>query len=122
MIIRKFIAGMAALAASACLAAPPTARIGMDAAVRLDGDDARLQFVLFDSLHGGFLSTLNETAEKAAPDNSVRFRFVRHSLNVMGAGRTALRQDKDSVRFQHTAIQRGLEVKSESRAQVPGVQ
>ena len=100
MIIRKFIAGMAALAASACLAAPPTARIGMDAAVRLDGDDARLQFVLFDSLHGGFLSTLNETAEKAAPDNSVRFRFVRHSLNVMGAGRTALRQDKDSVRFE----------------------
>lgn len=98
MTFGKFITGVATLAASVCLAAPPTARIGTDAAVRLDSDDARLQFVLFESFRGKTLETLNEHAERVA-DNSIGFRFVRSSKAVMGAGRATLRQEKDAARF-----------------------
>ena len=62
----KLIAGLVSIAASVCLAAPPTARIGTDAAVRLDGDDARLQFVLFESVRDKYFETLNEKAERVA--------------------------------------------------------
>ena len=99
MTARALIAGATALAASVCLAAPPTARIGTDAAVRLDGDDARLQFVLFESVRDKYFETLNEKAERVAADNSVSFRFVRSSRTVLGAGRATLRQEKDAVRF-----------------------
>ena len=98
MIVGKLIAGAAVLAVSLCLAAPPTARIGTDAAVRLDGDDACLQFVLLESLRGRILETLNEHAERVA-DNSIGFRFVRSSRTVMGAGRATLRQEKNAARF-----------------------
>ena len=69
---RDMLSAALALVAGAVLAAKePSARLGTDAAVRLDGDDARLMFVLFtgaDSRH--CLETLNEKAEKVASDRS----------------------------------------------------
>ena len=99
MTIRMMLVVAVLSAASVCTAAPPTARIGTDAAVRLDGDDARLQFVLFESFRGRYLEMLNEKAERVSSDNAINFRFVRSAKKVVGAGRATLRAAKDAVDY-----------------------
>ena len=95
-------AALALVAGVAFAAKEPSARLGTDAAVRLDGDDARLMFVLFtggDSRH--CLETLNEKAEKVAEDCSVPYRFVRSSRNAVGSGRAVLKPVGKGVMFSH---------------------
>ena len=100
---RDMLSAALALVAGAVFAAKePSARLGTDAAVRLDGDDARLMFVLFtgaDSRH--CLETLNEKAEKVAPDRSITYRFVRSSRNVVGSGRAVLKESGKGVSVAH---------------------
>lgn len=100
---RDMLSAALALVAGAVLAAKePSARLGTDAAVRLDGDDARLMFVLFtgaDSRH--CLETLNEKAEKVASDRSVTYRFVRSSRHVVGSGRALLKEAGKGVSIAH---------------------
>lgn len=100
---RDMLTAALALVAGAVFAAKePSARLGVDAAVRLDGDDARLMFVLFtgaDSRH--CLETLNEKAEKVASDRSVTYRFVRSSRNVVGSGRAVLKEAGKGVSIAH---------------------
>lgn len=95
-------AALALVAGAAFAAKEPSARLGTDAAVRLDGDDARLMFVLFtgpDSRH--CLETLNEKAEKVASDCSVNYRFVRSSRSAVGSGRAALKESGKGVTIAH---------------------
>lgn len=89
-----------------CVAAgnppPPTVRLATDAAVRIENDDARMQFVTFDALEGGYVETVNEHAERVAGDNSIGFRLVRGA--VLGAGRATLRGDPKGMRLNHDFI------------------
>ena len=78
----------------------PTARMGTDAAVRMDGDDARLQFVLFSG--GGCLETVNESAARVGSDLSLNYRFVRLPKTVLGAGRATLRSTGPSAVVAHS--------------------
>ena len=78
----------------------PTARMGTDAAVRMDGDDARFQFVLFSG--SGCLETVNESAAHVGSDLSLNYRFVRLPKTVLGAGRATLRSSGPSVTVAHS--------------------
>ena len=114
---RDMLSAALALVAGAVFAAKePSARLGADAAVRLDGDDARLMFVLFtgaDSRH--CLETLNEKAEKVAPDRSVTYRFVRSSRSVVGSGRAVLKESGKGVSIAHE-----FTAHSELKSETPG--
>jgi len=88
-------------------AAPPTARLGVDAAVRCDGDDARLQFVLFDAVKGRVWETLNEQAMKVGSDKSASYRFVQNSRKVLGTGRAVLKEDGKRPRVVHDITSHG---------------
>ena len=79
----------------------PTVRLGADATARMDGDDARLQFVLLMS-NRSYLETVNETAARVGSDLSVNYRFIRLPKDVLGAGRTTLRASGQSVAFAHS--------------------
>ena len=95
-------AALALVAGAVFAANEPAARLGTDAAVRLDGDDARLMFVLFsgsDSHH--CLETLNEKAEKVSADCAVPYRFVRSSRKVVGSGRAMLKAAEKGVSVKH---------------------
>lgn len=85
----------------ACVAAAGSARLGTDAAVRLQNDDARLQFVLFDSANGRYWETLNEQAMRVGADFSSAYRFVKDSRKVLGTGRATLRKEGKGVRLTH---------------------
>ena len=89
------------VASGVARAADPVARLGADAAVRMDGDDARLQFVFFTS-GGGCLETANESAARVGSDLSVTYRIVRQPKTVLGAGRATLRAAGPSAAFAHS--------------------
>ena len=96
------LAGLCAVALAAAAGDPPIARLGTDAAVRLDSDDARLQFVLFTKFGSRqYLETLNETGTKVETSCSLNYRFVRSASSVVGAGRATLRAENGGVRFAH---------------------
>ena len=79
----------------------PTVRLGADATVRLDGDDARLQFVLFTS-RSSCLEPVNENAERVGSDLSVNYRFVKLPNTVLGSGRATLRATGASAAYSNS--------------------
>lgn len=98
----RLVCALVAMLAGAGLAAEkaPTVRMGADAAVRLDGDDACLQFVLFTP-GGTYLETVNETAARVSPDLSVSYKFIYPLPKVLAAGRATLCQRGKAAVFEH---------------------
>lgn len=98
----KRICAFVLMMSAAALAADktPTARLGGDAALRLDGDDARLQFVLA-APDGGVLEPLNEMAAHVASDLSVIYKFIRAPKSALAGGRATLRAQGPSAVFAH---------------------
>lgn len=110
----KRICALAVLVSATVLAADrtPTARLGCDAALRLDGDDACLQLVLAGP-GGKTLESLNETAARVASDLSVACKFYATSKSVLAGGRATLRVQGNSAVFAH-AVTAHLPVKDHS--------
>ena len=111
----KWICALAVLLSAAVLAAgeAPTARLGCDAALRLDGDDACLQFVLAGPGGKTSFESLNEMAAHVASDLSISYVFVRPPKFVLAGGRATLRTQGESAVFAH-AVTAHMQVKDQS--------
>ena len=110
---RMFLLLVLQAVALAVFAAPPCARMAGDAAVRLDSDDARLSFVIFEGRsYNRVLETLNEKAVQPGDGGALEYTFVRHG-KLRGTGRCVTKPAGNGLVVRHDITSHG-ELKGDS--------
>ena len=76
------------------------ARLGADAAVRLDGDDARLHFALFAG--SGYCEAVNPAAMRVGNDLALNYSLFIKGKDAAATGRVTLRTKGNAAVVDHT--------------------
>ena len=95
---RGFFGAVAAFLLPAAVASE--ARLGADAAVRLDGDDARLHFALFAG--GGYCEAVNPAALRVGNDLALNYSLFIKGKDATATGRVTLRTKGNAAVVDHT--------------------